>query len=101
MKRAAQEPDELPLRKILFAAFVTVVVFGIGLACAGAGVAHRHVAAVPPPHTTVQYSLISNTAPGLDRKSPRLDAFGWADRDAGVAIIPIDRAIDITLKERK
>lgn len=101
MKQEAQEPDELPLRKILFAAFVTIAIFGIGIACAGAGVGNRHVGTVPPPHTTVRYSLIGNTAPGLGRQPAKLDQFGWADRDAGIATIPIDRAIEITLSERK
>ncbi|HEY1959165.1 MAG TPA: hypothetical protein VGH28_26305 [Polyangiaceae bacterium] len=101
MKQEAQEPDELPLRKLLFTAFVTVAIFGAGIAGAAGALTKRHVTTVPPPHTTVRNSLIGNTAPGLDRKTTKLDAFGWADRDAGIATIPIDRAIEITLEERK
>lgn len=97
-----QEPDDLPLRKILVAAGVTLLVFSIGVACMAEGLTGRHFTTVPAPHSTVQYTLINVGAPGLERASAvRLDRFGWADRDAGVATIPIDRAIDVTLKERK
>ena len=97
-----QEPDDLPLRKILVAAGATLFVFSIGIACMAEGLTGRHGTTVPAPHSTVQYTLIDVGAPGLERgRAVRLDRFGWADRDAGVATIPIDRAIDLTLKERK
>jgi len=97
-----QEPDELPLGKLLFAVFATITVFGIGVAAAAAALTGRHLTTVPPPETTIHHSLVEVSAPGLERSSAvRLDRFGWVDRDAGVARIPIDRAIDLTLKDRR
>ena len=44
-------------------------------------------------------------APDLDMRQmrrevrERLDSYGWVDREAGIAHIPIDRAIEITARE--
>jgi len=50
----------------------------------------------------VEQTPILVTQAGLDLKEAQrrqLDGWGWADRDAGVATIPIDRAIDLVVQE--
>jgi hypothetical protein len=55
----------------------------------------------PPPLGTVERTLVAEE-PGRgvatrEQQREELARFGWADRDAGVAYIPIDRAIDLWL----
>jgi len=97
---SAQEPDRLPLGKILVATLITVVVFAVGIAVSGAALAGHEPTSVPAPHDTVEHGLVWASAPGLERDAAAT-RFGWVDRDAGVATIPIDRAIDVTLEERR
>ncbi len=99
--RAAQEPDRLPLGKILLASGVTLLVFAAGIVGAGVGAMHQPLTGVHEPTGTVATSLIWVGAPGLERDASALEQWRWVDRDAGIAHIPIDRAIDLTLKERK
>jgi hypothetical protein len=50
----------------------------------------------------VEQTPVSETRAGLDLEGvqrQRLDRWGWADRDAGLATIPIDRAIDHVVRE--
>ncbi|HEY2367776.1 MAG TPA: hypothetical protein VGH87_15370, partial [Polyangiaceae bacterium] len=59
---------------------------------------------IPAPRDTLERSLVTVTSPGLDRNAGRardLDRYRWIDRDAGVAEIPIDRAIDLELEAPK
>ena len=97
----APEPDQLPLGKILVVTMVTVAVFGAGIAVSGAVVAGHEPTSVPPPHDTVEHGLVWAAAPGLERDAAAPSRFGWVDRDAGVATLPIDRAIDVTLEQRR
>ncbi len=102
LQPGAQEPDEVPMRKLLLFAFGTIVLFGGGIAVAAAALGGRRLGTVPAPTSTVQHSLIAVGAPGLERApAVGLDRFGWADRDAGIAIVPIDDGIDLALKERR
>jgi hypothetical protein len=57
----------------------------------------------PRPLGTVDRTLLDARARGLDERPTRrakLDEWGYADRDAGIAIIPIDRAMDLWLARR-
>lgn len=55
-------------------------------------------APLPPPEPRLQ------VAPGQDAKEMRaaeeavLESYGWADREAGIVRIPIDRAIELLLE---
>lgn len=89
---------------LLVIAFITLVAFALGVAGAGWGASARPLSSVPAPSGTVQFDLIWIGAPGLERSdsgAEKLDRYGWVDRDAGTAHVPIDRAIELTLKERK
>jgi hypothetical protein len=59
----------------------------------------------PPPLGTVERTLVT-VEPGRgveERKRQRaeLSKWGWADRDAGIAAIPIDRATDLWLSQQE
>jgi hypothetical protein len=50
----------------------------------------------------VRQSPVRDTRAGLDLRLTQkreLEGWGWSDRDAGIATIPIDHAIDVTLRE--
>lgn len=52
-------------------------------------------APVIPPEPRLQESPIRDMDVFRQRELEVLDGYGWVDRDAGVARIPIDRAIDL------
>jgi hypothetical protein len=58
----------------------------------------------PPPLGTTERTLVA-VEPGRgveERRAQReeLTKWGWADRDAGIAHIPIDRAVDLWLAQQ-
>ena len=58
--------------------------------------------AAPDQLSHIEETLIWNTRRGLDlreRQRAELQNWGWVDRKAGLAIIPIDEAIDIVVKQ--
>jgi len=63
---------------------------------------HPVVSALPPQSTAPDAAAILQPAPAADLKSYRgekrseLDSYGWVDRQAGVARIPIERAMELT-----
>ena len=90
-------------------------VLGLGRSLRAMGVDARVLAPCdgPPPDAAVtpsspgpaadplERSLVERTRGGLDlraRQRAALESYGWVDRDAGVARIPIDRAIDLTVE---
>jgi len=93
-----QEPDTLPLWRIALP--VVIVVAVATAATAGAGVAATRGAGAPvaKPAGTINRALFPTEALTQTRDvSSRLDRYRWVDRDAGLAEIPIVRAIDIVL----
>jgi hypothetical protein len=59
----------------------------------------------PPPLGTAERTLVT-VEPGrgvAERRQQRaeLSTWGWVDRDAGVAAIPIERAVDLWLAQQK
>lgn len=96
-----QERDDVDDRSIRRIGIGSVVVFVLAIVAAALIVGrHEGAAAVPPPRGTVERTLVLATKRGIDeREAQRRDlaTWGWVDRDAGVARIPIDRAIDLVV----
>ena len=76
-----QERDVVARNRVLLVALSSAVVMGVSLAIVA-------WLTPPPPAPT------SAPAPIAPARA-RLDALEWVDRDAGIARIPIDRAMDI------
>jgi hypothetical protein len=106
-----QESDALPGVRIGIVAVTGVVITVVSILVAwrimaGSGkYPEAQASAAPPPKGlgTVERSLFPNAERGLDlraRQSEALATVGWADRDAGVAQIPIDRAINLYLAQQ-
>ena len=105
-----QEPDRVPARRL---ALVTVVAIAVGVSAVVVaafigrvnGALPRRAFAAAPPRGTVETSLVSTGGGRGDEARARqralLDEYGWVDRDAGIARIPIDRAMDLVLEERR
>lgn len=98
-----QEPDALASRKLMTVTIVSVITMAVALVTAAlllerwAGQERRLSASSGP----LEQSLIIDTRRGLDLKRDQkasLARWGWVDRDAGIARIPIERAIDLVVE---
>ncbi|MGD8631397.1 MAG: hypothetical protein PVG72_11820 [Gammaproteobacteria bacterium] len=62
----------------------------------------RHGAPVPPPPAQTGAALLPDPSAALARfrarKAARLGGYGWVDEPAGVAHIPVERAIELLLE---
>jgi hypothetical protein len=109
-----QEEDRVSSPTLLRVAVVSLVVGAAGVFVAGlllvasTGALRPDFAGregprgVPLSLSHIEQTPIWSARVGLDlREAQRreLETWGWADRKAGVATIPIDRAIDIVAKE--
>ncbi len=109
-----QEEDEISSRHLGRIAAASVVVGAVGVFFAGlllaASTGSIRPSVAGPGGTRpaaleisgVRQTPIRETRAGLDLRLTQmreLERWGWADRDAGIATIPIDRAIDLTLGE--
>ncbi len=102
-----QEEDVIASRTIVRVAVSAIVVGLIGVGVAGlvlraGGVAPREAQA-PAPRTiaNIEQTPIWQAEDGVTlraRQRAELRVWGWADRDAGVARIPIDRAKDLVVE---
>ncbi len=102
--RATQELDRLPLRAILVVAAVTIAVFAVSVIAAAEAARTATDTRVPAPRDTLERSLVENTARGVElqrRRAHDLDRWTWIDRDAGIAQMPIDEAIDLTVEAER
>ena len=102
-----QAPDRLADRKIAAVTAASIVVTAIALVVAWVlfekwTPARQHEAGTPPPAprsiATLEQSLILHTERGIELRTQQqaaLARWGWADRDAGVARIPVEKAIDL------
>jgi len=102
-----QEEDEVRGRAIAIAAAAALVVGGAGVAGAwlvlalGAPPQRPPVGPAPREIAHVEQTPIWVAKDGLDLRTQQraeLHAWGWVDRDAGVARIPIERAIDLEVE---
>jgi hypothetical protein len=102
-----QEADQVRARRLSAVGVAGVVITLVALAVAGvllgaSGRGREHGAPesveAPPEIGTIEQTLVLSTRRGLDLKEEQreeLERYGWADRDAGIAKIPIARAMDI------
>lgn len=97
-----QERDHVeggPIAKSLLG-LVAIGVAAIAVATLLVGHPPEGVAPGPAPRTigSIEQTPITGTAVGLelrDRQRESLETWRWVDRDAGVAAIPIERAMQI------
>ncbi len=101
-----QEPDLVPGRRLLLLAGSAVFVSALGV-LVSCWMLRSNEASHPPPRPissaafatgTPERTPIDTTERGLTLRAEqlkRLGGYGWADRDAGIARIPIERAIDL------
>jgi hypothetical protein len=101
-----QAPDLLDRRKLARVTAGSLVVFA--LATAGAWYlleASRRspaLVAASAPVGTVETALFSTAERGLTlhaQQREALEHYGWVDRDAGIARIPIERAMDLLIEQ--
>jgi hypothetical protein len=102
-----QEPDRLHQRKLVVVTTMSIAIFAMATASAwfllaATSNAPRAGAKPPPPAPaqigTVETTLIDVTERGVKLRADErqaLDRYGWVDRDAGLARIPIERAMDM------
>jgi hypothetical protein len=103
-----QDPDRLAQRKLVLVVVTSILIAAIAitsawliLAASSRGpAAATGKGAIPPPSGvgTVERTLIETTERGLTLRAEQREAlehYGWVDRDAGMARIPVERAMDI------
>ncbi len=113
-----QEDDEIPSSRVAVAAGAWMSFAAVGVVVAGAilvAVSGALRPAAPasdagegplPAGRTisgVEQTPILDWKAGIDlreRQRAELEVWGWADRDGGVARIPIDQAIDVVVSEQ-
>lgn len=102
-----QEPDAMDRRKIALVTIASLVVMALALVAAwvllerwerGRRDARAVASAAPRTIGILEQAPILGPGRGLDlraRQEADLHRFGWVDRDAGIARIPIEDAIDL------
>ncbi|MBN9167119.1 MAG: hypothetical protein BGO98_38225 [Myxococcales bacterium 68-20] len=102
-----QDPDTINRRGIALVTIASIVIMALALVAAWALLEHsqrgREVERAVPsaaPRTIgmLEQAPILGTGRGLDlraRQEADLHRFGWVDRDAGIARIPIEDAVDL------
>jgi hypothetical protein len=110
--RIIQEADAVAGRRLVLITVVALVITGLAIVVSTLlGGAPRHAAASSsaPPRAKptlgmVEQTSIEDTERGVslrEAQRARLRQFGWVDRDAGVARIPIERAMELTVERRR
>ncbi|MDB4942144.1 MAG: hypothetical protein JWP97_1678 [Labilithrix sp.] len=94
-----QEPDRVDRRRLGQGAILTAA--GIAVAVLATLFFLRDVprpSTAPPAPPAADTSFVVATQAGItlrDEQRRALEGYGWVDRDAGVARIPIERAMDL------
>lgn len=109
-----QEEDRVDSHRLLWVGLTSIVTGAVGVFFAGVIVAAstgalqpseagpRGQRAAPRALSNVEQTPIWGTQVGLDvrdRQRRELERWGWVDRRAGIARIPIDRAMDLVATE--
>lgn len=109
-----QEEDLVATRSVLKIGIVAVVIGAVGVFFAGLVVACGAGALKPsfagpqgprashPEMSHIEQTPIRDTQRGIDLRTAQrreLEGWGWVDRDAGLAKIPIEQAMDIVVRE--
>jgi hypothetical protein len=86
-----------------FAVFIAGVLLVVGVGALRASAAGPGgPRAARPEIANVEQTPVLDTRRGLDlraRQTRELETWGWIDRDAGIAKVPIDQAIDIVVSK--
>jgi hypothetical protein len=102
-----QEEDRLPTRRLVVSACVFLAIAGASVVVE-ALILHARTQAIapvselPPPRGTLEQTPILGSKRGPDLQAIQrasLDELGWVDVDAGVARIPIERAMALVIDE--
>jgi hypothetical protein len=105
-ERLHQEPDLVPGLRLLLLAALAVCVSALGILVSW-WILRDNPASQPRPRAvpsaafaagTPEQTPIETSERGLALRTEqreRLAGYGWVDRDAGIARIPIERAIDL------
>jgi hypothetical protein len=101
-----QEPDAIPLRRLLWTAAIALVVGGIGLFAAQQLLHHaRRGASAHYVHPALlEHASIAQTERGIELQTMQkkwLSSYGWVDRKTGLAHIPIERAIELRAEGKR
>jgi hypothetical protein len=115
--QVARAEDRLDSRRVMRVAIGSVVVFVVSLGVAAALLAGftsgrgahpfgggSMPSAAPSTIGTVEATLVLATARGVAAKNAQrrdLDGWGWVDRDAGIATIPVERAMDLVAADAR
>ena len=106
-ERPGYEPSDVNVKAVLWVALTLVVVVGLSAAALGGLVGLFHLAAERPPVSPLAQVEIRPPGPRLDahptetlaavrkRETAALEAYGWVDRSAGIARIPIEQAMSL------
>lgn len=98
---AAQEKDRLPAKRIAGITVVTLtvatmsVVIAALLVRAEASPARSGAPHVPGTIDPTDFDHVHGVTDSVDAQRQSLERWGWTDRDAGLAEIPIEDAIDL------
>ena len=110
-QRPGYEPGDVNVKAVLWIALTLVVAVVLSAAALGGLVGLFHLAAERPPVSPLARVEIRPPGPRLDahpaetladvkkRETAALEAYGWVDRSAGIARIPIEQAMRL-LAER-
>ncbi len=110
-RQVRQEPDDVPIRLVVAAAASALFTFAVGLAWSAsvqhdkAGSALDDMAPRPALAGSAEVGMVfqppfdkTRAADRNEAARKRLESIGWVDRDAGVAHVPIDDAMDLVVK---
>jgi hypothetical protein len=109
--RIEQEPDRVPVRRLAGIGLAALLVFGIGTLWAASvqrgavGSVRSDTAPRPAFAGDAEVGMVFQTpfegslaATRNEAARQRLESVGWVDRDAGVAHVPIEQAMDIVVR---
>jgi hypothetical protein len=110
-RRFLQEPDRVPVRRLVFIGLLGLFVFGLG--ALWAAIVERGATGSLRGDTAPRPSLAGQREIGMvyqrrfdasiaaaknDEARRRLESAGWVDRDAGVVHVPIEQAMEIVAR---
>jgi len=112
-KIIVQERDRIPATKIIVIALASIVIFAIGVILATWMLSARTQKLQPhgpgplpalagqPEIGIVDQSLFETPSDFQDRQRERLDSYGWVDRARGQVHIPVERAMQLVIGEKR
>ena len=106
IRRTTHEPNVVAARKLHW----IIVALGAGLVAIMLLMyllAHTWLKTSEPPITAIPPQPRLQSRPAVDlaaeraREQALLDSYGWVDRDAGVARIPVERAMELLVRDAR